>query len=72
MTDEREDRLRRLMEATDENTKAKAIDIAMKHYLTDLHNKQEVVTRLPDDLVEELSTPYLPLTREIEHSVGRN
>ena len=33
MTEERGDRLRRVMDATGENTKAKALDVAMNHYL---------------------------------------
>lgn len=68
MTDERERRLRRLMEATGENTKAGALDIAARHYLRDLEHKRDVVNELPAERVEELSTPYLPL--EIEVTVG--
>jgi len=40
MNDEREDRLRRLMQATGESTKAGALDVAVKHYLADLRNKE--------------------------------
>lgn len=71
MNDEREDRLRRLMEATGEKTKSGAIDMACKHYLADLERKQKNVDKLPDGLVNELSTPYIPLTREVTHSVGK-
>jgi len=69
MNDEREDRLRRLMDATGESTKAGAIDLAIKHYLLDLENKQRVADDLPTDALKQLHTPYLPLERET--SVGR-
>lgn len=69
MTDEREDRLRRLMEATGESTKAGAIDLAIKHYLNDLQNKRRVAEELPTSALEELHTPFLPLDRET--NVGR-
>ena len=68
MTDERGDRLRRVMQATGENTKAKALDVAMNHYLADLENKQRHADDLPADLAEDLSTPWLPIKRET--SVG--
>jgi len=63
MTDERADRLRRLMQATDESTKAKAFDVAAAHYLADLENKQRVA--------DELATPWLPMNRP-ETRVGRS
>ena len=69
MTDERADRLRRLMQATDESTKAKAFDVAAAHYLADLKNKERVADDLPGDLAESLSTPWLPIDRETR--VGR-
>ena len=62
MSEERGDRLRRVMDATGENTKAKALDIAMNHYLADLENKQRVA--------DDLSTPWLPIARETQ--VGRS
>lgn len=68
MDEEREDRLRRLMQATGENTKAGAIDAAIKHYLQDLRNKQRVADELDTEVVEELSTPWIPMERET--SVG--
>lgn len=68
MDEEREDRLRRLLEATGENTKSGAIDVAIKHYLSDLQNKKRVADDLPTDVLEELHTPYIPLERET--SVG--
>lgn len=68
MDEEREDRLRRLMQATGENTKAGAIDTAVKHYLQDLRNKQRVADDLDTDVLEELSTPWIPMNRET--SVG--
>lgn len=64
MNEQREDRLRRTMEAMGENTKAKTIDRALQHYLADLRNKRRVADDLPTDLAEELSTPYLRIERE--------
>ncbi len=68
MTEEREDRLRRLMQKTDENTKAGAIDVAMKHYLSDLQNKERIADQLSTEALDELHTPYIPLERDT--SVG--
>lgn len=68
MNAEREDLLRRLMQATDEKTKSKAIDKAMKHYLSDLQNKRRVVDELPPSLASELSTAHIPI--ESDPSVG--
>ena len=70
MSEERGDRLRRVMEATGENTKAKALDVAMNHYLDDLANKERVGNDLPADLADDLSTPWLPIERETR--VGRS
>jgi hypothetical protein len=69
MTEERANRLRRVMEATGENTKAKALDVAVSHYLADLDNKQRVADDLPTGLADDLSTPWLPIERETH--VGR-
>lgn len=66
MTEKREDRLRRLMQETGENTKAGAIDVAIKHYLADLEAKRRVISELDDELLEDLSTPWIPLIREVE------
>ena len=70
MSEERGDRLRRVMDATGENTKAKALDVAMNHYLADLANKEHVADDLPGDLAGDLSTPWLPIERETQ--VGRS
>ena len=70
MSEERGDRLRRVMDATGENTKAKALDIAMNHYLVDLENKQRMADDLPGDLADDLSTPWLPIERETR--IGRS
>ena len=70
MTEERGDRFRRVMDATGENTKAKALDVAMNHYLADLANKERVADDLPGDVAGDLSTPWLPIDREIQ--VGRS
>lgn len=65
----RERRLRRLIEATGENTKAGVLNVAVQHYLPDMKNKRDVVDELPVKRVEELSTPFLPLETEV--TVGR-
>jgi 3-methyladenine DNA glycosylase Mpg len=70
MSEERGDRLRRVMDATGENTKAKALDVAMNHYLADLANKERVADDLPGEHAEALSTPWLPIDRETR--VGRS
>ena len=70
MTDERADRLRRLMQAIDESTKAKAFDVAAAHYLANLENKERVADDLPGDVAGDLSTPWLPIDRETQ--VGRS
>jgi hypothetical protein len=64
MTEQRERRLKRAMEAMGENTKAGAIDRALKHYLADKRNKEQVADELPGEIVQELSTPQLPIERE--------
>ncbi|WP_435069182.1 hypothetical protein [Haloplanus sp. C73] len=64
MSEEREDRLRRLMQATGESTKAGALDVAVKHYLADLQNKEQVADDLPTDFLKELHTPWVPMERE--------
>ena len=69
MTEERGDRLRRIMDATGENTKTKALDVAIDHYLADLGNKERVADDLPADAAGDLSTPWLPI--ECETRVGR-
>jgi len=68
MTDERERRLERAMDATGENTKAGTIDAALKHYLADKRNKEKIADELASEHVEELSTPWLEMERET--SVG--
>ena len=62
--------MRRLLEETGENTKAGAVDVAIQHYLADLKAKQKVAPQLQDELVEELSTPWIPIERETK--VGRD
>jgi len=69
MTDKRDDRLRRLMQATGESTKAKALDIAVNHYLTDLRNKRRIADELTREHVTDLSTPWIPIERS-ETAVG--
>ena len=69
MGEERADRLRRVMEATGENTKAKAIDVALSHYLADLEKKRRIARKVSPEIADELSTPRLPL--ELEPRIGR-
>lgn len=69
-TEKREDRWRRLLALTDENTVAGALDIATKHYLADARNKRELADELTPAQIETLSTPQLPI--EVETRVGRN
>jgi hypothetical protein len=64
MNETRERRLKRAMDAMGENTKAGAIDRALKHYLADKRNKEQVADELPGEIVQELSTPQLPIERE--------
>jgi len=68
MNPERKRRFRRVMEATGENTKAGAIDVAMKHYLRDLQQKRQLVDSLEPETAEALSTGSMPIN--VEASVG--
>jgi len=56
MTEERADRPRCVVDATSENTKAKALD-AGGHLLADLTNKEQAADGLSPDLADDLSTP---------------
>ena len=71
MTDERSERMRRLMEATGENTQTKAVDVAMKHYIRDLRAKERCIDKMCDDVIDELDGPWIPLDRDVTHNVGR-
>jgi hypothetical protein len=71
-TDRREELWTRLKDATGENTVSGALDAAAAHFLSDRRNKERVVEELPDELVDELSTVYLPLEREVTHTVGKD
>lgn len=62
-TDECLNLVRRLMDATGESTKSKAIDRAMRHYLHDLQNKRRIVNELPTEHVKPLSTTDMRLER---------
>jgi hypothetical protein len=66
----REETIRMLMEATGENTKVGALFVAAEHYLNDKRNKERVADELPRNLVEDLSTPELPMERG-ETTVGQ-
>lgn len=64
MTDEREKRLKRVMREMGENTKAGAIDAALKHYLADKRAKEKIADEMRTEHVGELSTPWLSIERE--------
>jgi len=59
----REETIRLLMEATDENTKTGALFAAAGHYLEDRRNKQKIADKLDREHLEALSTSELPLRR---------
>jgi hypothetical protein len=64
MTDERETRLGRAMRAMDENTRPRAIDRALAHYLADKRAKAAIADDLTNEHVKALSTPYLQIECE--------
>lgn len=64
MTDERAQQLRHVMQATGENTKAKALDIVMNHSLADFDNKHRYADDLDGKMAENFSTPWMPIERE--------
>lgn len=64
MTETREKRLNRAMDAMDENTNAGTIDRALKHYLASKQNKEQLADELPGGIVQELSTHQLSTERE--------
>lgn len=70
MTEGREEVIRVVMQLTGENTKAGAIDKALHHYARDYRNKEALVDELDYEVVEDLSTPELPMWKEIETGVG--
>lgn len=68
-TPDRDRRMCQLLQATGENTKAGAVDVAIQHYLEDLAIKKRIAPQLADEIVDELSTPWIPIKRETQ--VGR-
>lgn len=68
LNDERERLLHRLEEATDANTRADALDSAVRHYLEDKSNREEHWEQFtPEQLkllnTSELSVAYYPKVR---------
>ena len=68
LNDERTVLLDRLEEETDANTRADAIDTAIRHYLEDKENRQEHCDKFPPELLKlldtsELKTSYYPKVR---------
>jgi uncharacterized protein YigA (DUF484 family) len=57
----RDETLRMLMQATDENTKTKAIFLAVEHYINDKRQKERLASQLDRDMAERLSTKQLPI-----------
>jgi len=68
----RDETLRMLMQATDENTKVGALFAAAEHYLEDKRNKERLIDELVTnpDLVEKLSTSELPMELDVSTRVG--
>jgi hypothetical protein len=68
LNDERERLLDRLEEETDANTRAEAVDVAIRHYLEDKRNREEHWEKFtPEQLrllnTSELKTSYYPKVR---------
>jgi len=68
LNDERERLLDRLEEETDANTRAEAVDVAIRHYLEDKKNREEHWEKFtPEQLrllnTSELKTSYYPRVR---------
>lgn len=62
LNDEREKMLDELEAAADVNTRADAIDAAIRHYLESRENLQEVADELTPALARKLSTSEVSLT----------
>lgn len=68
MNDDRRLMLDRLEEETETNTRADAIDAAIRHYLEDKANRKEHWERFPPELLQllntsEMKTAYYPKVR---------
>jgi metal-responsive CopG/Arc/MetJ family transcriptional regulator len=59
LNDERERMLDQLEGATDANTRADAIDTAIRHYLEDKQNREEHWEKFPPELLKLLDTSAL-------------
>jgi hypothetical protein len=59
----RDETIRMLMQATDENTKVGALFVAAEHYLNDKRNKERIADELERETLDALSTPELPMSR---------
>jgi predicted DNA-binding protein len=77
LTDAREQRFDDLQAATGAGSRTRALDIAAEHYLADLKNKRELMSRLadgerlsPNEIAAILSTPELPVAFEASADVG--
>jgi predicted DNA-binding protein len=77
LTDAREQRFEDLKDATNAGSRTRALDVAAEHYLADLKNKRELMSRLadgeqlsPNEIAGLLSTPELPVGFEASADVG--
>lgn len=87
MTEARERRIERLQEATGENTKAGALDVAANYYLqmgavdagARVGNVEELLSAAADrgsltapEIAAIIDTPQLPVEADTSYSVGRD
>lgn len=61
LTDRRTRRMERLVEETDVNTKADALDIAIQHYLACLDAWPDAARTLTPEQADAISTPQLSI-----------
>lgn len=87
MTEDRERRIERLQEATGENTKAGALDVAASYYLqmgavdagVRVGNVEELLSAAAErgsltapEIAAIIDTPQLPVEADTSYSVGRD
>jgi predicted DNA-binding protein len=77
LTDAREQRFDDLQDATGAGSRTRALDVAAEHYVADLKNKRELMSRLadgerlsPNEIAGILSTPEVPIRFEASADVG--
>lgn len=62
LNDERERLIERVKEASDANTKADAIDAALRHYREDMKNRQDVADEIAPETMKKLNTSELKVS----------